>query len=546
VGRFLRISLIFVVLLGLATFMPETWASDRPTPHLIENWVGDPDLDPDVSCAPLDDEVAPVPDGQPIVVTIPPGPTFTVGQIPPAWWKTPPYGDAGWKLALRGFMWVQPLARRAYQDGQKDSLKAMIDQVLAFHTENPDPGTATTTSTNNANAWGWDEGSALRRLSAENCLFSLTKDARLKPVMTNDVAVQFGPRFYGPPYHPVHNHGIMADRTVIYAADLLARPTWRNQSMARLKAAAPLAFTPAGTTKEQSSAYHVFNTKLWGWVADDLQAHQGASPSVLSLRAADARAASVAQWLTQPDGKLAVVGDATADPGYPAPTRTERIFRDDTAGLIVGRWSWNDPGTSYYVLRYGPKRWGHGQQERSGVTWATNGLRILVNPGKAVYDVAGNYLAWESSPSSHNVATADKGTFTDGTVSLTGSNSKASWHSWTTTDKLYGLSHVRTTSILRDTHSLVATDTFAGTAGFHQWWHLDPGWVQSGTATAKKLTFTNNGHTLTVTTTGTATVVRGVTRPVAGWNFPDPLTRVPAVQIQIAGAGTATTTFAVA
>ncbi|HVN13376.1 MAG TPA: hypothetical protein VMT69_14875 [Kineosporiaceae bacterium] len=144
-------------------------STDLPEGSLVVHPQGDAVLvDPNTQCgAPAAD---PVPDGQPIVVSIPPGPSFTVGQIPATWWKTPPYGDGGWQLQLRGFTWVQPLAQRAYLDGQAQSLAALVEQTLAFHAQNPDPGTSTSTTTANANAWGWDEGTALRRLGAENCL----------------------------------------------------------------------------------------------------------------------------------------------------------------------------------------------------------------------------------------------------------------------------------------------------------------------------------------------------------------------------------------
>jgi hypothetical protein len=152
------------------------------------------------------------------------------------------------------------------------------------------------------------------------------------------------------------------------------------------------------------------------------------------------------------------------------------------------------------------------------------------------------------APSSHNVAAADKRVYNDaGTCTLTGANSRTSWHSWWTTDTLYGLKHVRTTSIIQDSRTLTATDTFDGKAAFHQFWHLDPSWVLTGRdATGKVLTFASGAHRLTVRTTGTATVLRGSTRPVAGWNFPAENVRVSAVQIQVAAAGTGGTTFTVA
>src|SRR3954447_6677095 len=126
---------------------------------------------PDLGCGPAAPD--PVLDGEPIVVKMGFGPSFTVGEIPATWWRQPPYGDAGWQLQLRGMLWAPSLAQRAYQDGQTASLRALVDQVLAFHRQNPDPGTRTAASTANANAWGWDEGTALRRLATEDCLYAV-------------------------------------------------------------------------------------------------------------------------------------------------------------------------------------------------------------------------------------------------------------------------------------------------------------------------------------------------------------------------------------
>jgi hypothetical protein len=90
------------------------------------------------------------------------------------------------------------------------------------------------------------------------------------------------------------------------------------------------------------------------------------------------------------------------------------------------------------------------------------------------------------------------------------------------------------------------TDTYAGGAALHQFWHLDPSWVLAAQGTAgKRLVFRAGARTLTLTTTGSATVLRGVSRPMAGWNYPNGTTQVAAAEIHIRAAGTATTTFVV-
>jgi hypothetical protein len=103
---------------------------------------------------------------------------------------------------------------------------------------------------------------------------------------------------------------------------------------------------------------------------------------------------------------------------------------------------------------------------------------------------------------------------------------------------------VRTYAILRDTRTLTVKDTYDGRAAFRQYWHLEPSWtLRYSSRDGKRLRFATTGATLNVTTTGVAHVFRGVTRPVAGWNFPDGKSRVPANEIQVTAAGTATTTF---
>jgi hypothetical protein len=497
----------------------------------------------DTGCGPAAPDA--VPDGEPIVVKIGFGPSFTVGEIPASWWRTPPYGDGVWRLQLRGMLWVGSLAQRAYQDGQTQSLRALVDQVLAFHRQNPDPGTGTATSTANANAWGWDEGTALRRLGTENCLYTLTKDQRLAAVMGADVNVQFGPRYYGPPRYMVHNHGVWADLTIVRAADLLGRTDWATRSTNRLLTNAPLPWTPVGTSIEQSSSYHLFNVTLWRQVVDMLSAHAVAPASVARVNELVNKADRVSPWLTEPDGRIVVLGDSEASAGFTRSRWTVRTFRDDRAGLVVGKWSWTDPATTYYTIRYGPPRTAHGQQERAGITWSTKGLRVLVGPGKAPFDPAGNYRSWGTSPAAHNVSTADRrGLDAKASVSVTASTIRGPAHSWSTQDRLFGLAHTRTYVIARDTRTLVVKDIYDGKAAFRQYWHLDPSWTHRYISRdGKRLRFASPGGTLTITTTGVAAVLRAVTRPVAGWNFPDGNSRVAANEIQVKAAGTALTTF---
>src|SRR3954470_3545886 len=98
------ISLATAFAWGLIALVPAQAATapDPPVkPHVLPP-LTEPELPPveaGTGCGRAAPE--PVPDGKPIVVTIPPGPTFTVGRIPAAWWRKTPYGDPQWQLNLR-------------------------------------------------------------------------------------------------------------------------------------------------------------------------------------------------------------------------------------------------------------------------------------------------------------------------------------------------------------------------------------------------------------------------------------------------------------
>ncbi|HEU5109331.1 MAG TPA: hypothetical protein VFT95_12370 [Micromonosporaceae bacterium] len=480
----------------------------------------------------------PVLDGAPMVVSIPPAPAFTVGAIPATTWRNPPSADASWRLNFEGLMWLRPLAQRAAQDNQPRSLAAIVDQAVAFHRQNRDTGTS---------RYGWDEGTALRRLETENCLYTLTRAAALVPGMEADARVLLGDRYYGPPRFSVHNHGLMANLQLLRAGALLDRPQWTKTAIRRMTREAPLAFSPAGTSWEQSSMYQQVNANLWDSAARALD-EAGESAAAAEIRATVARAHAVFAWMTEPDGHIVQVGDSDRVAGAPALSTSHRVLRDDPAGWVVGRWSWSDPGTTYYTVRYGPPLRGHGHHDRAGgVTWSTSGVRVLVGPGRYSYDAASNYRAYQASPRAQNVAVPDGRTAGTGASSVAASAVRGSAHSWTVRDTVYGIGHTRRVEVDHDSRRMRVSDSFPGAPRCKQYWHLDPAWtLVSGGPGDRRLVFAHpGGHRLTVTTTGrTASIDYGRTRPPAGWNFPAFQQREPAAEIAVRSTGgPVTTTF---
>jgi Heparinase II/III-like protein len=508
-------------LLALTAQQPAN-AADAPRPHRMPVQTETSDVatvTPDSLCPPASPD--PVPDGQPIVVELPPADPFTVGQIPAAVWRNPWVADPTWRVWFESLRWLMPLARRAQQDGQRQSLATIIDQVIAFQVQNPDPGVP---------LYGWDEGTAQRRLETLNCLYSLTHDAALIPSMKANVAVQLGSRYYGPPYHPVHNHGLMANIRMYRAGQLLGISSWIDKAVYRMGHEAPLAFSGKGFTWEQSSHYQKYLIDLWNAAAATL----GSGSVVDTILANTTRGRGVFRWLTEPDGRIVQLGDAAKIPGLPGSSSLPTL-RDDAAGYVIGRWSWSDPKTSYYTLRYGPPLRAHGHQDRAGVTWTTAGARVLVGPG--YYTTAANrWRDYQRGPQGQNVATVANGTLRTGvSVGLVTANVGASAHGYQMSDALYGYTHRRYVNVSNPLRTLKVTDTFpSGTGWVRQYWHLDSAWtIVSKSPDGRRLVFAHpSGRRLTITSTGALYwLVRGSTSPVAGWNFPEFGKRVAGYQV---------------
>lgn len=494
------------------------------------------DANQDCATVPAPD---PVPDGQPIVVSMPPAAPFTVGAIAPSVWRHPMLADPAWRLHFEAFMYLPAIAVRAAVDGSTLSLTTIVDQVVAFHAENPDPDVA---------KFGWDEGTAQRRLAVENCLYDLTHDSRLVPAMTADVRVQLGSRYYGPPNHPVHNHGVMANQRLVRAGEILDRPEWVTVALDRFQNEAPLAFSAKGTSWEQSSSYHQFNVALWQGVADQLAARPEYAAAAAALRVTTAKALAVEGWLTEPDGNLVQIGDSDRSAGDVDATAAG-TFRDDQAGYAIGRWSATDRRTSYYTIRYGPHRRAHGHDDRGAVTWSTFGTRVLVGPGRYVYGINPK-ATWRVTPVAHNVAVPTAGTYNDkAATSLAAATIQAKAHAYRVVDGLYGRSHTRTIDVVNASHRLVVKDSYADGSAFHQFWHLDPSWrLVAAPANGTTLVFrTRAGQQLTITTTGRLSgLARGSNRPIAGWSFPYYGVENPAYQIALRSTGrSVVTTFTV-
>lgn len=498
-------------------------AADNAAPTTI----GRSDVGAD--CGPPADSPA---KGSPLAVTIPGAPPFIVGAIPAASWARPPSADPSWRLKFQSLLWMKPLARRAGLDRDKRALKALVAQTVAFHRQDPDPG---------SNADGWDEGTALRRLETENCLYSISRSPSLVPGMLADAAVLLGDRYYGPPFRRVHNHGLFANLRLIRAATLLDRPDWRATATRRITSELPLAFSADGVTNEQSSKYQGINANLWR------QAEQRLSGAPADqVRSAVDGAYRAFGWMTEPDGNIVQIGDSPAGKGRPINLPDTHTLRDDKAGWIIGRWSWTDPTTSYYTVRYGPVRAAHGHHDQAGgVTWSTRGVRVLVGPGLYTYNTEDKFQEYGNGPAGQNVAIPDDGRPGSKAAKVieSGQNATTAWCK--VSDRVYGMRHTRDIEVRDDLARMKVADSFPNRSSWRQVWHLDPQWTIVS-ATNKTAVFSHpSGRRLTVSTTGRISEIFRADESGSphGWHFPAPSVKRPAAEIVIRNVGSDSSTI---
>lgn len=441
--------------------------------------------------------------------------SFRIGSVPTSWWTRPPVTTPVWLMYFRGLLWTAQVARDAAQVGDTSTIDALVRTAVASVAANPDPGTS---------AAGWDEGTNLRRQQSLNCLYRVSGgDPRLVPAIEATAKANLDPtRYYGLPRKGVHNHGLMANLALLDAGTLLDRPLWATTATQRMVRDSAASWTPKGFTVEQSSWYMDHNIALWDTAADAVAAN--ADPVIAAkaagIRANTTRARGALAHLTSPTGDLIPYGDGSLV-RRPVVPQSATVVRDDVAGVLAGRWSWTDPRSGYYLLRYGPPRQQHGHQDRTALVWYTDGVPVLVDPGTYTYDPH-PFGTYGRSTAAHSVL-VPKGRTLDlaSPVALVAATQAGATAGMSTRDSQYGVVHARNWRVDEGAHTVTLTDSVAAAATTSL--VLDPAWrLWVATADRRTVLFRHpSGRVLTVKGSAALRVLRGSTRPMGGWSFPE-------------------------
>lgn len=310
-----------------------------------------------------------------------------------AQWRMWDEGDPAFATSFHSMFWLIPGLR---------SGAPVVDVLLERDAALPDPGYLA--GSEELKETGWTTGPMRLRMEAVSCVYAVTRDDRLLPVMDRLVAANLDPyRYRGAPLNKPHNQGTRANVALLEAARVFGRPEWREPAIRRFKADASTIFDECGMTAEQSTTYHRLNVSLWRRSLAQVGAEVDAGIDMGAV----VRQAALATWkLTRPDGVLEAIGtgkheritraDLGLEDGAELPTR---LYCADL-GWAANRSSWDDTAT-HYVLRFGPRPAQHGHEDRGALTWFAQGVPVFSDRG--VFDRSrGQRWKWAHSAQAHS------------------------------------------------------------------------------------------------------------------------------------------------
>jgi hypothetical protein len=384
-----------------------------------------------------------------------------------------PIANASWAGYFRGLLFIAPLAVDAYISGDLGGMSLVTAYVNAYR-RNPDPGSSTPQRLALAGATGWDEATNAGREKVLNCLIQIDPGPAVSWLLDASIVANLDMnRYYGPPKHRTHNHGMMANLALIESARILRRPSLIDVAERRILVDATLVMDPCGMVFEQSAPYQKHNAVIWAQAAAKLD-QVGRPLTAARLRGTARKMADAFDQLIAPDGRLPAIGDGNDTMASPlrSPTTTRMLCR--SAGWAVARGGWT-PSTTWSVIRFGPPRIQHGHNDHGSIVWY-RGRHVLVDPG-FYYEPNSAYGRWYKTNAAHNVLAAS-GLESSGGTALVRSSQGTTVDTYTLRDVTPYLTRTRSIRVDRGLPLLVVLDRASSgrPRTFSQLWHFDPAW----------------------------------------------------------------------
>ena len=372
--------------------------------------------------------------------------------------------------------------------------------------------------------------------------------------------------YYAANWEGAYNHGMSQDLELLRAGcaypatEWGGQPlTWRRLARQRMiESFQPNQYGPAvdaqGAANEQATGYANLDYGLWTEAEVNLGAC-GQPPLPAQDRAAIARMPLFLALATQPDGRLAQIGDTYAvGPRSPAgtplrfaasrglsgtpPAQRVGVY---TAGYVFGRSGWGTARTfgsmSFYSLRFGPGTQIHGHADHMGLTYYARGRNLIVDSGHDGYE-QNAYRSYLLSPEAASTLVLPGVPFDrSAPTTLISQHIGATAQFYEFTDTAFGGdTRYRSVYVSQAPDFIAVFDRSSGAGEYQQLWHLDPALTVQLVGAADAIA-TAPGTELALLQVplpgqdippGSTQVVSGQTGPYQGWVSRGQNKRVPA------------------
>ncbi|WP_230880060.1 heparinase II/III family protein [Planomonospora sp. ID67723] len=376
-------------------------------------------------------------------------------------WRLDPHRSRSWSLNLHALRWMGSLVVEYERSGDRELLDRAAVIAEDWVRANPRGGIG-------VSPWAWAEHPVALRGPALVCLSAHVRASWLRRSLAEHGAVLADPALY----RQGHNHGLDQDIALLTIGRRLGHAPWQELAVRRMTASARLAVDAQGVLHEQAPRYGVYVHRRLGVALETIERCGIEVPPDLVARRRSLE--SYVGHATQPDGCLVPIGDGPAGvrpAGFPSQPDTVKVF---DAGYVFGRTAWDDPGSAYYSIRFGPGRTLHGHEDHLGVTYHARGRDILVEAGFHSYERT-PYRRWTISPEAHNVPVVVDAAFREGTATrLVSASTGARRQCFRLTDDAYGVRRTRSVLVNHGADLMAVLDEVPAGSALRSLWHFGP------------------------------------------------------------------------
>lgn len=418
------------------------------------------------------------------VLRLSPHKPWTTDQL--AEWTADPFTSRNWQFQHHALRWISPL-RYAAEDGDEEARQLWFGLVRSWVEQNP--------AGESPSRFAWmDMADGMR---AQELVFGWAIAAAEDEQQLLLGALQTHGEWLSEMAHQSSgNHALHQNIGLFVVGSFLRRADWQQLALQRMTDLFTASFDVSGANDEGSIQYHQLNLVWWrkAWQRVELEGMSvpGQVEDRLHL------AAEFLAHAVRPNGTLTPIGDShlrqVVEDGHPELTYAASHGAQGTPpaattimapnGYVFGRSGWGDEQRpfadhSHYSVRFGPMVAHHGHQDRGAVTFYSEGMDWVTDPGSYIYEPKDPFRKYLKSREGHNLVVVEGREYRpEAPVEMERWEVDDSAHDFQLVDRNYeGVELRRRVVYLPGLDLLVVLDVIEADKAVtaRQLWHVEPG-----------------------------------------------------------------------